>query len=1694
MRKFNLLSTLLLTIVSVTTVFGQDFSNKGKDFWLCFPSHLPSGGQLAQMSLYITSDKNSSGTVTYNGQNHTFTVTANTVTEVPIVRSAAYIPDGESNTAVNKGINVKVDAGQPAVVVYAHIYAGVRTTASLILPTNVLGKQYRTMSYYQASTGGSRSQFQIIAVEPNTLVQVQLRRNGVLSGTPLTVSLPNVGDVYQIQDAQDLTGTLLEAVADAGESCKKIAVFSGSSALSLGGQGCTATSYDPLYQQCYPITSWGKNFGVIPIVNNPNGYQARVMASEDATTVIYGGTTVVLQAGEFYPASSQNVRPISTPIFISADKPISVAQYMMSYACTGGDMYSGDPDMIILNPIEQNIENVTLFTSTKEAILQQYMNVLIKTSAAPSFRINGAPPPGTFIPMPSNPDYSYLQHTFIPVGENSYTLTADEGFNVMCYGVGYAESYGYSGGTNVQDLYQTVGTATPYGGSNTPAMCVETSTRFKMSFPYPADAIVWDFNGAQTPSVVTLNSPTADSTTVVNGKTIYWYSLPDDYTFSTAGTYPINYTVQGQNIDGCGTEQEYDFELVVYDKPVAEFDITVDGCVTNPVLFTDNSTIQAGTPIDWHWNFGDGNTSGANNPSHSYTAAGTYTVKYSLITSIGCKSDTTAHTVELNDPPVANFNVEALRCPGEPVIFHDNSSTSFGTLTEWTWNFGDGTPDVVVATNASQSHTYASADTYIVTLIVKTSTGCESFKYEFEVIVNPNPVSDFSFPDVCLPSGSTQFTDLSTVSGAGNSITNWQWDFGDGSPTVSGVQHPLHIYTGTGPYPVKLTVTTNNGCTNTATTNINTIYAEPVAAFNALPEVCVGSLIGFSDASTAPGSTVTGWSWDFNDGSPIVTTQNPSHIFSTPGSYTVTLNVTSAVGCQTINNFATHTVVVNPLPTASFTSVPPYCANTLIGLTSTSVPNAGSIIQYNWTANGNPIGNTPVISYVPPAPGSYIIALNILTDKGCAGEISTPVTINPKPVADFTLPGNICLPAGTATFTNTSSISDASSLSYLWDFGDGNTSPATNPTHNYTSVNNYMVRLTAMSVNGCVDVKDQLVNTVFDEPQAAFTAPAEVCVGVPTLFTDGSNAPASSVTGWSWNFDDGSPVVTTQNPSHIFSAPGTYIVRLEVTSAAGCQTVNNFATRTIIVNPLPTADFIVSDPGCERNTVEFTDISVANAGNIVSWQWNFADAGSGPANISTLQNPEHIFEVAGTYHVQLSVVTDKGCTAQNFVRAIVINEKPQAGFITPESCTSDMAPFADTSKITAGGVVAWQWNFGDPNATPGNPNTSTLQNPAHGYTAMGSYTTQLIAISDKGCTDTVSHSFFVNGAVLNADFTLSNEQVLCSNREVVLEDASTVEGNALRIEIYWDYLNDPTAKTVVQYPVAGTPYAYAYPEFGTPASRQYRIHYVVYSGQNCLNSVTKDITLLATPSLQFDALAPVCSADGSFLVTQAQMTNNIPALDGLYSGTGITAAGLFNPSVAGPGLHTIRYTVAADNGCSNYIEQTLRVNETPPVNAGPDKVVLQGGQVDLTPAVSASLPVTYLWTPSTGLSNATVVQPAASPEEDITYTLTVTTAEGCSSSDDVFVKVLKKPAIPNIFSPNGDGIHDRWVVEHLESYPGCTVDIYNRYGQQIYHSVGYLSPWDGTVNGKPVPVGTYYYIINPKNGRSQMTGYVDVIR
>jgi gliding motility-associated-like protein len=155
--------------------------------------------------------------------------------------------------------------------------------------------------------------------------------------------------------------------------------------------------------------------------------------------------------------------------------------------------------------------------------------------------------------------------------------------------------------------------------------------------------------------------------------------------------------------------------------------------------------------------------------------------------------------------------------------------------------------------------------------------------------------------------------------------------------------------------------------------------------------------------------------------------------------------------------------------------------------------------------------------------------------------------------------------------------------------------------------------------------------------------------------------------------------------------------------------------------------------------------------------------------------------------------------------------------------------------------------------------------------------------------------------------------------------------------------------------------------------------------------------------------------------------------------------------------------------------------------------IFSGSNVKLEPVINGDV-IAYQWSPATGLSDVTAKNPTASPSATTTYTLTVTTFAGCQVSASVTVTVIGQIVIPNVFTPNGDGVNDLWNIAHISDYPRCTVDIFSRSGQLVFHSTGYSKPWEGTYSGNYLPTGAYYYIIDLKDGRHKLSGQVTIIR
>jgi gliding motility-associated-like protein len=464
-----------------------------------------------------------------------------------------------------------------------------------------------------------------------------------------------------------------------------------------------------------------------------------------------------------------------------------------------------------------------------------------------------------------------------------------------------------------------------------------------------------------------------------------------------------------------------------------------------------------------------------------------------------------------------------------------------------------------------------------------------------------------------------------------------------------------------------------------------------------------------------------------------------------------------------------------------------------------------------------------------------------------------------------------------------------------------------------------------------------------------------------------------------------------------------------------------------------------------------------------------------------------------TYYVKTAFTSNPGCASMDSVK-IKVYPKPKINFVTPEICLHDaLALFTDSTYTEDNSTLPFNylWNFGDPGAGTANPNTSSLQNPSHHYSAANNYTVGLEVSNSKGCTDSLTKIFTVNGAVPTSAFTVNNAEVLCSNKAVQLANQSSVDfGTITKVEFFW---GDSSGLSFVdEKPYPGKLYDHQFPSISSSADTTFAVKMVAFSGISCQNASTQTVKILRAPQIQFTPIAAVCSNSSPFSIINYA---SVADLQGTFSygGTGVLSNGMFNPKLADSTLATILYAFTATNSCVDSVSQPITIIPAPVVNTGPDLYLLKNESGQILATASGS-ELTYSWYPALYLNDQTILQPTSTPMDDITYTLTVTGTGGCKDSSQVAVKILPEPQIPNAFTPNNDGLNDTWGIPYLNLYENCDVKIYNRYGQLVFHSQGYKQPWDGTFKGERMPAGSYVYFIDPKRGKKLYKGILTLIR
>lgn len=338
---------------------------------------------------------------------------------------------------------------------------------------------------------------------------------------------------------------------------------------------------------------------------------------------------------------------------------------------------------------------------------------------------------------------------------------------------------------------------------------------------------------------------------------------------------------------------------------------------------------------------------------------------------------------------------------------------------------------------------------------------------------------------------------------------------------------------------------------------LNPFLTPPESAFEGTPVRGEAPLtVLFSDMSEAGTTNITEWQWDFGDGT-TSTLRNPSHIYTLPGSYSVSLTVTTSVGTDTSVRRDYIQAVASPV--ADFTATPVEGGTPLaVSFTDTSEPGSAPITAWEWNfGDRSPLGTTQHPAHTYTAPGQYTVSLKVTTAAGTDTETKVRlVNVSGAPIADFSASYTPGVAPLSVTFRDESEVGTATIIGRTWDFGDGNQSNEINPAHTYSAAGSYTVSLAIQTTAG----SDQEVKVGFiiveQGPTAAFTGePVTGPAPLTVIFTDQSLPGSRPIIGHLWNFGDGGLLSTLANPARTYTAPGTYSVSLRVTTAAGPNTL-----------------------------------------------------------------------------------------------------------------------------------------------------------------------------------------------------------------------------------------------------------------------------------------------------------------------------------------------------------------------------------------------------------------------------------------------------------------------------------------------------------------------------------------------------------
>ncbi|MEZ4800868.1 MAG: PKD domain-containing protein [Flavobacteriales bacterium] len=850
------------------------------------------------------------------------------------------------------------------------------------------------------------------------------------------------------------------------------------------------------------------------------------------------------------------------------------------------------------------------------------------------------------------------------------------------------------------------------------------------------------------------------------------------------------------------------------------------------------------------------------------------------------------------------------------------------------------------------------------------------------------------------PFGCDEF-DVTYTATVSTDVVTWDWTFDVAPNAYSGATPPPVHYNTPGNHPVSLTVANANGCATTDNDFI-TVYSSPVAGI-ALSSLCEGDTANFSSASTTvPGQPITNYTWYFGDGDTSTDT-NPEHYYDIPTSYTVSL----VVETQYCSDSTSLDITVEPRPFMDVDqSILSGCSPLEVAFTN----NSTGAISYLWNfGNGSTsIDAEPTATFYnfTQTDTTYVVTVTGYNAFGCSNTDTLYVTVFAGAYADFNDGG---LPPGCAPFEVNFVNNSINAGSYFWDLGDGTTSTLEEPTHLYDNTTGFIqtfdVTLIAYSVNGCNDtvthpiVVYPLANFDFDLTSLSGCSP--LTVTMPYV---------SGAQTYLWDFGDGQ-TSTFPIPTHTFNNfttnPIEYTVTLTGTSAFGCSDVGS---STITVNPGPIAQFNLDvTSGCSPLEVNMTNVSI----NGFQFGWNYGDNESS-TNGDAVHS--HIFEnntnSVVTYNIELTAISADGCS-HTFSLPVQVFPAVTATFVDPGNVCGPINLQLNNTSVNA---TSFSWDFG-------NGIQSTQEDPIVFYgnvdTEPVTYTIQLMAMSSYGCSDVATGQVTVHPSPIAA-FSI-DESAACEPAPVAITNESQYATNYV-----WNYGDGSSS-------INGDPmhvHTYAAPGNNLES---YVIHLSAYNAIGCVDTTSIVFNLFPEVYAAFTTDTVGCGPHIAPFVNQSIGASSYEwsfgdgAVSSLPSPTHTYGTTNTDDSV-----YAVQLVAENLYGCTDTATVNIHVFHTPVAIVNIDSLFGCYPQ-NVTFSNESIGADSYTWAYGTGETSTTsdplhthVFYNFSNTTANYTVTLTASTVNGCSSTDQVLVQV--SPELNADFTANGQGCSPMTVL------------------------------------------------------------------